>query len=270
LAGTWELRDGVIRFRGGSASLGAASLDLPAGAYTTLRTYGGDRVVRLGQHVRRLVDSVRLQGQQASLPEPDARRLLAEALRSAAGGESRLRLTFAPPSLFVSVEPFEPVPESLYRDGVWCVSVPLHRDNPAAKDTRFIATASAAYSSLPEGAHEGLMAAEDGAILEGLSSNFFAVHEGALRTEDRRALPGITRSLVLELGEGLVPVSLSPVRLSDLPRVAESFLTSVSREILPVARVDDVVIGKPGPVTRELMRRFHALVEREAVRVHYY
>jgi branched-subunit amino acid aminotransferase/4-amino-4-deoxychorismate lyase len=276
LAGTWELRDGRIVFRGESASITAASQGLPAGAYTTLRTYQGDRVVRLGQHVRRLIDSARIQGSAASLDEADVRRLLAEALRAqrqpasdltvTPPSESKLRLTFAPPSLFVSVEPLEPLPESYYRDGVWCVTVPMHRDDPAAKDTRFIATAAAAYQALPPGAHEGLMVSEDGSILEGLSSNFFAVLDGVLHTEDKRALGGITRSIVLELAQGLVPVSLTAVRVSDLPRVSECFLTSVSREILPVARVDSVMIGSraPGPLSSKAMERFRLMAEREA------
>jgi branched-subunit amino acid aminotransferase/4-amino-4-deoxychorismate lyase len=266
LAGTWELRGGRISFRGESSSLAAASQDLPAGAYTSLRTYRGDRVVRLGQHVQRLLDSVRIQGQEASLDEADLGRLLAEALKSSNNPDSRLRLTFAPPSLFVSVEPLEPLPESFYRHGVWCVTVPLRRDHPAAKDTRFIATASAAYQSLPPGAHEGLMVADDGSILEGLSSNFFAVKDGVLHTEDERALHGITRSIVLELCQGLVPVSLTPVHVADLSRVAECFLTSVSREILPVVRVDQMVIGggTRGPTTAAVKARFDVMVGREA------
>ena len=65
-----------------------------------------------------------------------------------------------------------------------------------------------------------------------------------------------------------MPVSLTPVNMADLPRVAECFLTSVSREILPVARVDEVGIGRaPGPVTRELMRRFDAVANLEALSV---
>ena len=266
MAGTWELREGRITFRGDSPSLSAASETLPAGAYTTLRTYRGDRVVRLGQHVQRLVDSVRIHGRAASLEEAAVRRLLAEALKSARYPESRLRLTFAPPSLFVTVEPLEPLPESLYRDGVWCVTIPLRRDHPGAKDTRFIATASNAFRKLPPGAHEGLMAAEDGSILEGLSSNFFSILDGVLHTEDARALHGITRSIVLELCQRLIPVSLTPVRVADLPVVTECFLTSVSREILPVARVDDVTIGADGPgrITKTLIKRFGDLVEREA------
>ena len=262
MAGTWALEGGRIAFRGEFQSIAAASRDLPRGAYTTLRTYQGDRVVHLGRHVQRLVDSVRLQGQPAPLAEADVRRLLAEALRSTGYGESKLRLTFAPPSLFVSIEPLEPLAESLYRDGVSCVTLPVHRDNPAAKDTSFIATASAAYESLPPGVHEGLMVADDGSILEGLSSNFFAVMDGVLHTEDARALPGITRSVVLELAEGLLPVSLTAVRVSDLQRVSECFLTSVSREILPVDRIDSVVMGR-GPLTTQLMERFRRVVETE-------
>jgi branched-chain amino acid aminotransferase len=265
LPGTWELRKGRIRFRGDSPSISAASERLPPGAYTSLRTYHGDRIVRLGQHIQRLIESVLIQGHAASLDEADVRRLLGKALKASNNPESRLRLTFAPPSLFVSVEPLEPLPESYYRDGVWCVTIPLRRDHPDAKDTRFIATASEAYRSLPEGAHEGLMVAEDGSILEGLSSNFFAVLDGVLHTEDERALGGITRSIVLELCAGLVPVSLKAVRVADLPRVAECFLTSVSREILPVARVDAVIIGggTPGPITTAVTERFRALVGRE-------
>ncbi len=266
MAGTWELREGRITFRGDSASLSAASESLPAGAYTTLRTYRADRVVRLGQHVQRLVDSVRIQGRPASLDEADVRRLLTFALKSTRYPESRLRLTFAPPSLFVTVEPLEPLADSLYRDGVWCVTLPLHRDHPAAKDTRFIATASAAYQALPPGAHEGLLVAEDGSILEGLSSNFFATLDGVLHTEDTRALHGVTRSMVLDLCQGLIPISLVAIHVADLPRVSECFLTSVSREILPVSRVDEVMIGagQPGPVTRKMTRRFHEAMERES------
>jgi branched-chain amino acid aminotransferase len=266
LAGTWELRGGLITFRGDGPSIAAASQQLPPGAYTTLRTYHGDRVVRLGQHVKRLVDSVRIQGQAASLDEADVRLLLAEALRGARHPESKLRLTFAPPSLFVSIEPLEPLPESLYRDGVWCVTIPLRRDQPDAKDTRFLATASAAYGALPPGAHEGLMVAADGSILEGLSSNFFAVLDGVLHTEETRALHGITRSLVLEAAHGIAPISLTAIRAGDLPRVAECFITSVSREVLPVIRVDDTTVGngQPGPRTQEIMRRFHSMIERES------
>jgi branched-chain amino acid aminotransferase len=251
---------------GRHASLAASSADLPAGAYTTLRTYAGRGLVRLDQHLRRLEESAALQGQAGTIDPSAARRAVTLALNATANPESRLRLTFAPPRLFVAVEPFTPIPRRLYEQGVACVTLAVRRDNPHAKDTRFIATAQAAYGRLPAGVEEGLLVGERGAILEGLSSNFFAVVGGTLRTEEERALIGITRSLVLEVAEGLMPVERRAVRRDDLPHVAEAFVTSVSREVLPVVRIDDRLVGGGGvgPRTRAIMDGLAALVSREA------
>lgn len=231
---------------------------LPDGAYTTFRTYGQDRILLLYKHIQRLNESVRLQGQVADLSPNRVARGVQGAIATAAFPESRLRLTFAPPSLFIEVWPFEPLPQQLYESGVPCVTLPLRRTNPQAKDTRFQEAAVEAYARLPAGVHEGLMwDPADGALLEGLSSNFFAVLSGELRTEGTRVLSGVTRSLVLDLAGELLPVRLEAVRRSDLPSVREAFLTSVSRGVLPVSSLDGESLGdgRPGPITRELMQR---------------
>ncbi len=263
---TYEVVGDALRPYGQSPSLAGVADALPHGAYTTLRAYGGRRVLRLEQHVQRLQESVLLQGTPAPLERSAVRTALAAVLRATGSAESRVRITFAPPRLFVSVEPFAPLPEALYREGVACALVPIQRTNPRAKDTSFIPTADEAYRALPPGVHEGLMRGEGGEILEGLSSNFFAVLKGELRTEGERALAGVTRALVLEVAQGLLPVSLRPVSVDQLPEVEECFITSVSREILPVVRVEGRPIagGRPGPVTRELRAGWAALVEREA------
>jgi branched-chain amino acid aminotransferase len=264
---TYEAEPAGLRLVGRHASLAASSADLPAGAYTTLRTYGGRGLVRLDQHLRRLEESAALQGQAGTIDPSAARRAVTLALNATANPESRLRLTFAPPRLFVAVEPFTPLPRRLYEQGVACVTLDVRRQNPHSKDTRFIAAAQAAYGRLPAGVEEGLLVGERGAILEGLSSNFFAVVGGTLRTEEERALIGITRSLVLEVAEGLMPVERRAVRRDDLPHVAEAFVTSVSREVLPVVRIDDRPVGGGGgvvgPRTRAIMDGLAALVSRE-------
>lgn len=263
---TYEAGSGGLRLVGRHVSLAASSSELPEGAYTTLRTYGGRDVVRLGQHLRRLEESAALQGRPGAIDPAAARRALGSALDAAGHAESRLRLTFAPPRLFVAIEPFAPLPKRLYEQGVACVTLDLRRENPRVKDTRFIATAQGAYGRLPAGVEEGLIVGEDGALLEGLSSNFFAVIDGFLRTEEERALAGVTRSLVLEVAGGLVPVDRRAVGRGDLPHVAEAFVTSVSREVLPVVRIDGRSVGdsRVGPKTRAVLRAFAALVSRDA------
>jgi len=257
---TFVLAEGAATPLRSAPDLATASGTLPAGAYTTLRTYGGDGVPFLDDHVRRLEESCALQGRPAALDGQELRAGLAAVLRATRHPESRIRVTFAPPELFASIEPFEPLPEDVYKDGVSCVTVPLRREQPQSKDTRFLSSAQGAYRALPPGVHEGLLLGEDGALLEGLSSNVFAVVGGVLRTEEPRALHGTTRGLVLELARGVVPISFEPIRKADLGRAAEMFLTSVSREVLGVVRVDEVRIGrgKPGSLARDLRKRYRA------------
>lgn len=262
---TFELASGRLLELGWAQSLALASLALPDGAYTTFRTYHGGRVLRLADHVHRLEETVALEGQAAALEKKAVRRAVAQALDLARYPESRLRVTFAPPRLFVSIEPFAPLPERCYREGVACVTLPLRRENPRAKDTRFIATAAGVYGKLPPGVHEGLLVGEDGAILEGLSSNFFGIRDGVLMTEEGDVLPGITREVVLEVATGVVPESRIAVHTGEIAALAEAFITSASRGILPVVRIDEATIGdgRPGPLTRELTTRLDALIERE-------
>ena len=266
---TYEAEEEGLRLVGRHASFSASSSELPQGAYTTLRTYGGRGVVRLDQHRRRLEESVAMQGRPASIDPAAARRAVRRALDAAAHPESRLRLTFAPPRLFAAVEPFLPLPARCYEEGVACATLDVRRENPHAKDTRFIATAQGAYDRLPAGVEEGLILGDDGAILEGLSSNFFGVVDGVLRTEEERALGGVTRSLVLEVAEGLIPVERRAVSRDERTCLAEAFLTSVSREVLPVVRIDDRPVGdgRVGKETRAIVRAFADLVRREAERL---
>ena len=121
------------------------------------------------------------------------------------------------------------------------------------------------YGELPPGIEEALLLSEDGVILEGLSSNFFAVLDGALRTAEERVLPGITRALVLDAAQPITPVVRRAVGRDELRRVQEAFITSASRGILPVVRIDGAPIGdgRVGGVTRAVTDAFAALVARE-------
>lgn len=257
--------DGPVR-RQEAARLPDASARLPAGAYTTLRTYNGRGIVRFEAHLCRLEESAALQWPGATVDPQAARRLVGAALDRTRHPESRLRLTFAPPRLFVSVEAFVPLPGSRYADGVACVTLPgLHRDQPHVKDSRFIPVARRAYGELPDGIEEGLLVADDGSLLEGLSSNFFAVLDGVLCTEGERVLPGITRALVTEVAESQGYTIRHAVSRGELPRVGEALLTSVSREVLPIVKIDGDPVGDGGvgPHARAIMQGFAELIRGE-------
>jgi branched-chain amino acid aminotransferase len=146
------------------------------------------------------------------------------------------------------------------------VTSELSRDMPRAKLTRFSARADRERQTLPFGAHEALMVDDLGCILEGLSSNFFAVKAGSLWTADVGVLPGTTRALVLELVDELgIPLHLECIPSDKLPEFEEAFLTSVSRGVLPVRQVGETVIGSgaPGPLSRRLMGAYEVRLAEE-------
>ncbi len=84
--------------------------------------------------------------------------------------------------------------------------------------------------------------------MEGLTSNFFGVIGNCLYTADQDVLHGITRKIVLELADDLKIETLSKaVNTKDIPHLNEAFITSTSRNIMPVKRINDIQIGTKTP-----------------------
>ena len=108
------------------------------------------------------------------------------------------------------------------------------------------------------GASEALMRNYRGELAECSTSNIFIVKNGAALTPpiDAGLLPGITRAFLFEVGaEAGIPVREQVLRDEDLFGADECFLTSTTREAVPIVQVDERRIGSgvPGPVTRALL-----------------
>jgi len=232
----------------------------PAGVYTVCNTQQGQRVLALDAHLDRLEDSAARAGFALQLRRGALRQALRHMLEEAGCGEARFRLSVpraAPQEVLITLEPWQPLPERLRREGVRCaIAATLQRDNPAAKDSAWLQQRG--RFAMPAGCYEALLTGPDGSLLEGLSSNFYAVLGGTLRTAGRGVLAGITRGIVLQLAPEILPLRLTAVRLDELPRVEEAFLSSSSRGLLPVVRSGAQVSGegRPGRHSRALGQAF--------------
>ncbi len=255
--------EGVRRIAS-AASLAEASASLPDGSYTTLLVREGHRVLDFERHLARLTGS---SPSAARIDPASIAAYLLEAIDAAQLAAVRARLTSSARGLFASLEPYEPLPAALYDRGVACETVALRRSSPDRKDTRFLRAAALARAGLGADVHEGLLVDAGGAFLEGLSSNFFGVREAELRTAGEGVLPGVTRRRVLELAAGLLTVRLEPIGRGSLEEIGEAFLTSASRGVLPVVKIDGRTIGSgdPGERTRKLGELLVAAQDREAV-----
>ena len=99
---------------------------------------------------------------------------------------------------------------------------------------------------------------KDGFAIEGAASNLFIVSNGLLITPPNgpALLPGITRDLIIELAANhAIPFREADISLDALFSADEVWLTSSTREISPVTRLDDSVIsgGVPGPLWRRMI-----------------
>lgn len=236
----------------------------PDGAYTTFRTYHKFYVLNLKDHFDRLEESARLTGKNVTLDRPELQAVIVDALGEISTPEARIRVTIdlsvEPGDVYLSLEPFKPLSANAYKKGVETVTAYMHRTNPKAKLNRFLAQADAVRRTQKNQPEETLMLNQEKEILEGLSSNFYAVINGTIFTADEGVLSGTTRKFILALAEELnVPVIYRPVSIYELNRLDEAFISSTSRAILPVRKIDAVTIGSGsrGPVTARLYQAYN-------------
>jgi len=247
-------------------SLDDVTRALPPGFYTTFRTFEHKRrVLGLRQHLRRLY---RFLPPPPPLAPAELRSGLRTALQDFPAQEARVRLIMVPhKACYALLEPLRLPPPEAYQRGVRTITVDLRRPRPHEKRTDFLTARAAVEERLRAlGAYEALLAPW-GRIREGLSSNFFWIRDGVLATAKWGVLPGVTRATVLRLArEAHIPTRYRALPLVEIPTISEAFITSSSRGIVPVVRIDAHTIGtgRPGPLTRSLMEAYTAYVQRAA------
>ncbi len=153
-----------------------------------------------------------------------------------------------------------------FAQGYTLITTRLQRSTPEAKTTSYVAAIRALKEATRRAASDALFVNEYGHVLEATRSNFFLFRGDTLITPRAGVLIGITRNVVLALARDRFAVEERPILLAELAQADEAFVTSSSREIMPVVQIDEQVIGsgRPGARTYELEERFIALIERGA------
>jgi len=251
------------------------------GVYEVLRTYNGEPFL-YDQHIARLRRSAA--AIHLDLPFDNAMlRSWVDRTSAAAGleGDTYIRilttrgigdLTYdvratPAPSIVIVVKGQAAPDPRLRNDGIAIALVPILRNhpgsvNPIIKSNNLLNNALAMQEAHRRGAEEALMCNYRGELSECSQSNIFLITGGVARTPPSRAglLEGITRAFLFQVGQDVgVTVEEATLMPTDLETVDEIFITSTTREISPVVRVDDRVIGsgKPGELTLRLWDAYH-------------
>ena len=252
------------------------------GIYEVVPVYGR-RFFRFDQHLARLNRSLA----KLRIDNPHGRdawlercRLLVAAVAQATGAEDQLvyiQITrgVAPrdhvmpvgitPTVFMMVTPMKPPTAEQRHHGVACVTARDFRwERGDIKSISLLGNVLARQISADHGALETVMF-RNGYLTEAAASNVWVVHEGALLgpPKSEHVLEGIRVDLLRELCEEVgIAYNLRPIAESDVHTADELILSSATKEVLPITKLDGDPVGhgalrgKPGPVYARLYEAY--------------
>ena len=239
------------------------------GAFDFMRTYAG-KPFCLQAHLERLEASTRKIGLRFPWAMDALAQLVMETLSRNSHKESNVRVIVTGgssrdfmnpqgnPRLIIMVSKLPDMPAWWYSDGIHIITQMAERALAGAKSINYVQAALALETARNRGAQEAVYTVPQGLVLEGTTSNIFAVTGDRLITPGRGILPGITRQVILDLARSFFSVEIRDVFLSELLEADEVFICGTNKGIVPVVKVDDTFIGngKPGPGTCRLIQRF--------------
>jgi len=165
------------------------------------------------------------------------------------------------PTVFVMTHPINPVDPETLTVGVKAVCLADNRWlNCHLKTISLLPNVLLRQQAVEQGAAEAILI-RDGYATEGAASNVFVVKQGSIMTPPKgpHLLPGITRDLILELAaKHQLPHEEKALAQATVEDADEIWLSSSTKEILPVTQLDDRPVGdgKPGPVWRQIHRHY--------------
>jgi D-alanine transaminase len=169
------------------------------------------------------------------------------------------------PTVFMMVNPMKPPTAEQRHHGVACISARDFRwERGDIKSISLLGNVLARQISADHGAVETIMF-RDGFLTEASGSNVWVVHEGALLgpPKSEHVLEGVRVDLLHELCEECgIAYNLRPIPEADVRSADEVLLSSATKEVLPVTRLDGEAVGhgalrgKPGPVYARLYEAY--------------
>ncbi len=239
------------------------------GVYEVIPVFGG-KLLRLDEHLARLHNSLN----RISLLNPhndnEWQQIFLNLLEKNAGDDRAVYLQISrgayekrdlsiradsalhtPPTVFAMVLQVTPPDIDVLSAGISVITVDDFRWNACdIKSTSLVAGVMLREQASEAGVDDAILI-KNGLVTEGTASNVFLVKDGVLVTPPtgRNLLPGITRDLVIELAIELakndtIKFEEREIKENELSIADEIWMTSSTREIAPVIRLNDHMVGK--------------------------
>lgn len=167
----------------------------------------------------------------------------------------------AQPTVFVMSSVLHPVDAKLLEKGISAVTLDdIRWQHCNIKAIALLPNILLRQQAVDKNAKEAILI-RDGNMTEGAASNVFIVSNGTIKTppKDNKLLPGITRDLVVELAKThKMPVEETVISEKEFLSADEIWLTSSTKEILPVTQINEQQVGngKPGAIWQDMFQKY--------------
>lgn len=173
-------------------------------------------------------------------------------------------------NFIVIVRAHESNPKEWYEQGVSFIiadnrKTPKQTMDPNCKSGNHLPHVMALHQAKAAGAFDAIMLNQQGYVTEGTSNNIWIVKNGKITTPPTRSgiLEGLTRKTVLKIiQESNISVSETMFYPDQAYQADECFFTSSTRELVPIVKIDDSIIGDgvPGPYYKALHKKYHEYI----------
>jgi branched-subunit amino acid aminotransferase/4-amino-4-deoxychorismate lyase len=241
------------------------------GVFDYVRTYQG-KLFHFEDHLDRLHSSANALNLEISLSNLELREIAEDLIRRSSlsnpavriiltGGEVSAPQILKNPNLILIAEELPLWPKNLYSQGVKLITVEFQRELPHIKSINYLNALRLEPVKQQKNAFD-MLYTHLGEITECPRNNFFVFIDDVLVTPRDNILLGITRKVVLQAGKEKYEVEERRLKISELGRCQEAFISSTSKEIMPVTQIDHHKIGsgKVGERTKRMMKHFRDYV----------
>lgn len=180
------------------------------------------------------------------------------------GGTARdgIEYDYDKPTFYILAEVFKSIADTYFTGGCSLIVYEEQRQFPESKTTNYIQAVVLQEERKKAGALE-ILYISNGKVLEAATSNFFIVKNAKIITAKSGILAGVTRKVTIDVARPHFEIEERDVSVPEMYDADEAFMTSSFKEVVPVVRVGDKIIGngRVGDVTKRVMELFHEFVD---------
>lgn len=168
------------------------------------------------------------------------------------------------PTVYAYTNPLKPVADHIIEHGITAITLDdIRWLNCDIKAITLLPNIMMKLAAKAQGADDAILVSREGFITEGTASNLFIVKEGTLITppNGHKLLPGVTRMVIERIAKSHhIPLLEQEITLSDLENADEVWLSSSTKEALPVTTLNShpVGTGKPGELWHKMRWLYQA------------